>query len=86
MTDSGHFSFTIYCECVDKRFLVKIRKEDERDFPGNCKNNQETKLKVLNSWASLQERVKVNLITDDEINERGEHEGWSVGNWLELQM
>lgn len=86
LTDTGHFSFTVYCECVDKRFLVKIRKEDERDFLGNCKNNQETKLKVLNSWASLLERVKVNLIPDGDINERGEQEGWSVGNSLELQM
>lgn len=86
LTDSGYFFFTVYCECVEKRFLVKIREEDERDFLGNCKNNQETKLKVLNSWASLLERVKVNLILDGDINERGEQEGWSVGNSLELQM
>ncbi|SEI36141.1 YALIA101S10e01728g1_1 [Yarrowia lipolytica] len=87
VTDKGFLSFAVYCECVNKLFTVKIRKEDEGEFLlGVSKRNQEMKLKALVSWAAQQEHVKVNLIQDEHKNENGESEYWSVGNSLEWQM
>ncbi|KAG5367271.1 hypothetical protein CJU90_3524 [Yarrowia sp. C11] len=87
MTHDGFLFFTVYVECVDTRFLAKIRKEDEMEFFLVPKLTPEKKLRVLTSWAALGEKVKVNLVEDRVKRELGgEMEYWSVGNELELNM
>ncbi|KAG5358526.1 hypothetical protein CJU89_5123 [Yarrowia sp. B02] len=82
LSDEDLLSFCVYCESVDKRFLVKIRPQDESAFFGNLATRKEARVRVLHSLES--QEVKVNLLPDEELDERGQQQYWSLENSLEL--